>query len=168
VDCEGSLGSDTILVENGVLKHLMNNLTSAEAMQEAPTGNAGRKALLSGNIHTDILVTPKNFRMDPGSDTLETLFEKMQNGVYLYDSLDVFHSIHIASGDYSIPCEGILIRDGKMAGKLPGLTINGKIQDLLKDITAVGNDPATYCMPILNSYLVSSPSVLVSKISVSR
>ena len=43
MDCEGVPSRDLTLVENGVLKGWMHNLSSAAAAGVRSTGNAGRK-----------------------------------------------------------------------------------------------------------------------------
>ncbi len=168
VDVEGTPARDVEIVQGGVLCGLLHNLSSAAAMGAAPTGNAGRKALLSGNIHTDILTIPKNFGILPGAGDAASLLARMDDGVYLYESFDEFHSINIASGDFSIPCNGIRVEHGRCTGLLDGLTINGTVQGLLRAVEAVGADLAVLPLEMLHSYAVFSPSVLVSGLEISK
>lgn len=168
VDAEGTPGRDVTLVENGALRGLLHNLTTAAAMGVPPTGNAGRKALLSGNVPTVLGIIPRNFALLPGRDRFESLLARLGDGVYLRESFDEFHSINIASGDFSIPCHGMLVRNGRLAGRLDGLTITGTVQDLLSNIQAVASDTAVLPLEMLHSYTVASPSVLVSKLHISR
>ena len=167
-DVEGTPARDVELVCGGVLTGLLHNLTSAAAMEAEPTGNAGRKALLSGNIHTDILTIPKNFGIVPGKGDVRSLLEQMGNGIYLYESFDEFHSINIGSGDFSIPCNGIRVENGQCTGLIDGLTINGKVQDLLRAVEAVGADLAVLPLEMLHSYTVFAPSILVSRLEISK
>lgn len=161
LDCEGNTGVDVPVITDGVLTGLLS-----DGRGSVPgSGNAGRKPLLGKN--GDVTETPKNFGLEPGSLSTQELLRMMGDGIYLWDSLDVFHTINIASGEYSIPCEGILIKDGRMAGALHKLTITGTVQDLLQNITAVGREEFFCEMPILYSYNVSSPAVLVKEIAVS-
>ncbi|MDO5422553.1 MAG: metallopeptidase TldD-related protein [Eubacteriales bacterium] len=168
LDCEGTAGADQPLVKDGILTGLMHDLATAEKMDTASTGNAGRKAMISGNIHTDVQVIPRNFAIEPGTVSLEELLSHMGNGIYLYESFDQFHSINTASGDYSIPCSGILIENGKMAGRIRGLTINGRVQELLAGIEEAADDLFVLPMLMLNSYTVASPSVRVTALNVSQ
>jgi predicted Zn-dependent protease len=64
-DCEGSPGKPVDLLERGVFKGLMHNLSTAKALGAEPAGNAGRRPLLSGSIPTEIQVTPETFASNP-------------------------------------------------------------------------------------------------------
>ncbi|MCI8525321.1 MAG: TldD/PmbA family protein [Oscillospiraceae bacterium] len=168
VDAEGTPGREVTLVRDGVLCGLMHNLTTAAAMGAEPTGNAGRKALLSGNLPTVLGIIPRNFAIAPGQGSLWQLLEAMGDGVYICESFDEFHSINVASGDYSIPCNGVLVQGGRMAGRVEGLTITGTVQGLLSDVRAVAADTAVLPMEMLRSYTVAAPSVWVSRLQLSR
>lgn len=161
MDCEGNAGADVPVITEGVFRGLLS-----DGRGSVPgSGNAGRRPLLGKN--GDVTETPKNFGLEPGDSSTQELLRMMGDGIYVWDSLDVFHTINIASGEYSIPCEGILIQDGKMAGALHKLTISGSVQNLLQNITAVGSEEFFCEMPILYSYNVSSPAVLLKDIAVS-
>lgn len=166
MDCEGTAGKKVSIVENGILTGRMHSLETAERLGETPTGNAGRKAMIGGNIPTEVTVIPKNFGIAPGGDSLFGMFEKMGDGLYIYDSLDVFHSVNTASGDFAIPCCALLIKGGRPVGRADGLTMNGRVQDLLAGITAVGADVTVQPMLMLHSFTVSSPAVLVRELSI--
>ena len=168
MDCRGSAGRDAKLVTNGVLTELLTNSADKNSGRASSTGNAGRKAMISGNIHTDVVTTPKNFGVEPGDSTLEELMETMYQGVYIYESFDMFHCINTSTGDCSIPCNGIVVENGHFKYRVEGLTINGKIQDILENVLQVGNDTSVLPMLMLNSFTVASPSVLVEKLNVSR
>ena len=112
-DCEGSVGTVVDILERGRLAGLMHNLTTAKALGAAPTGNAGRRPLLSGNIATDIQVTPRNICVEPGLRSLDAMLEDLEEGILVTSSLDVFHSVNIASGSFSIPCRGVAVRGGE-------------------------------------------------------
>lgn len=164
-DCEGSEGIQTALVKNGVLTGLLNNLTTAAEIQQRSTGNAGRTPTLIKGI--DITVTPKNFCLMPGENSLDELLHEMKEGIYIYESYDVFHSINVGSGDYAIPCNVIVVQDGKKIGKADGVTINGNIADLFRDIISIGKEMAYLPLEMQKTYLVASPAVLVASVAVS-
>lgn len=165
-DCEGSASTDVQLVRDGRLQSLIHTLASARAMAVKPTGNAGRKTLLSGTLHTQVSAMPKNFCLMPGRDSLAGLIEKLRDGIYIHESYDVFHSINIASGAFNVPCKGILIRNGEMAGVAEGLAIQGQLIDLLASVECVADDVRVLPMVMLKSYTVSAPSILVPQLQV--
>lgn len=167
-DAEGTACRDVEIVRGGVLCGLMHDLTSAAAMGAEPTGSAGRRTLLSGNIHTDMLVMPRNFGILPGEGGVWPLLARLGDGLYIFESFDEFHSVNIGSGDFSIPCSGAVVKGGKLIGRVEGLTMSGTVQGLLSSVTAVGADLAVLPMVMLRSYAVFSPSVLVTGVSVSK
>ena len=164
-DCEGTPSEKQRLVENGKLVGLMHNITSAYRLDTSSTGNAGRYALLSGSIPTDIIITPKIFYIEPGENSLELVMKEIEDGVYITHSYDVFHSINIGSGSFSIPCRGTVIKNGKPGHNVTGLTINGRLTDLFARVKAAGND--LYIEEFLRkSYCVGAPSILVERLQI--
>lgn len=164
-DCEGSISEAHTLVDKGRLIGLLHNISTATEMGMQSTGNAGRYALLSGTIPTDIIVTPKILYIENGTENVDRLLKQLYNGVYITESYDVFHSINIASGNFSIPCRGVVIDNGKKHHNITGMTISGNLLDLFNNIKAVGND--LYIEEFLKkSYCIGSPSLLVGKIQV--
>ncbi|MDD2334891.1 MAG: TldD/PmbA family protein [Mesotoga sp.] len=164
-DCEGTPSEKQRLVENGKLVGLMHNISSATGLDTSSTGNAGRYALLSGSIPTDIIITPKIFYIEPGENSLEVMEKEIDDGVYITHSYDVFHSINIGSGSFSIPCRGTVIKNGKPGHNVTGLTINGRLTDLFARVKAAGND--LYIEEFLRkSYCVGAPSILVERLQI--
>lgn len=117
-------------------------------------------------VGTDIMITPKNFVMMPGMATDEELLERLGDGLYVFDAFDQFHAVNAASGQFSFPCSAAVVKDGKYVGVVKGLTMNGSMGDLLKNVEAVG-DRLSY-MPLLMhyTYQVAAPAVLVSELNV--
>lgn len=164
-DCEGTEADQNKILHKGVLTTLLNNLKSADSLKQSPSGNAGRYALLSGTIPTDIIVTPRILYIEPGESNLDQLLKILDHGVYITESYDVFHSINIASGGFSIPCRGTVIRDGKKTENITELTISGSLTDLLNNIVATGSD--LYIEEFLKkSYCIGSPSTLIKELQI--
>lgn len=166
VDCEGVPVRPLILSENGILKNLLHTIATADAMKEEPTGTAGRKALLSGNIHTEIIPVPANFRIEKGERSTEDLLKTMGDGIYIFESFDVFHSINIASGEFHVPCKGIIVKNGVKEAVVEGITINGTIQDLLMNVEEVGREIQVRPMDLLKSYTVCTPALRITALKV--
>lgn len=164
-DCEGTPGRETILVDNGKFTGLMHNLFSASQLNAEPTGNAGRVALLTGNIPTEIIVTPKICYIKPGTRPAGEMLQSMGDGVYITESYDIFHSINIGSGDFAIPCRGIVIKDGKPYRSVSALTICGNLTELFGNVEETGNDLLIDEF-LLRSYCVGSPSIRLTKLQV--
>ena len=155
-DCEGSVGANASIIKDGVWCGFLHNRTSAKQMAQSLTGNAGRRPLLSGTICTDVLVTPKNFCIEPGTASLEEMKSHMGNGILLTESFDVFHTLDIATGDFSIPCYGIRIEDGEEKEGFTGLTMTGNIRSLLANVVEVGLEEMLHPMIAVDNYGIGS------------
>lgn len=165
VDCEGTPARALTVAFEGRLTGLLHTLETASEMGQTPCGCSGRKALLSGNIHTQIQAIPRNFCIRPGKCTEEELLDELHDGVYVFESYDVFHSINIASGEFHIPCKAILVENGQKKRSAEGITINGNLKELFSHVTACGNSLFVRPMDLLKSYAVAAPSLLVSEIA---
>lgn len=167
IDCEGVPSQDVTLVENGVLKGWLHNLASAKEDGVPPTGNAGRRTSLSGNIHTETQIMPKNFMMEAGTAELSELLSACWNGIYIFENYDQFHALNVVTGDYAFPCKGIVIREGKPAGLVEGLTMNGNVCRLFSCVERIGKDREVCPMTLYSSYTVVGPAMLVSELKIS-
>jgi PmbA protein len=166
-DCEGTAGTAVSLLDRGLLVGLMHNLATAKALVAEPTGNAGRRPLLSGNIPTAIQVTPRNLCIEPGYRSLEEMVESLEDGILVTASFDIFHSINIASGAFSIPCKGVVVRNGKRESATGPLVLSGNLGDMLKGVEEVGGDFYIGTMLALDNYGIGACSLRVDELSIS-
>ncbi len=162
LDSEGTLCEKTDVLRNGCLKHPLAKLATDET-----TGNAGRIAGLSGNTPINLITIPSCIYLEPGDAEVQELLAQMGDGIYLTYSLDVFHSINIASGAFSIPCGGILYRDGKPVGTADQLTIAGNLKELFQDVLAVANDLTLEEFMFYHNYSYGGPSLLIRELAFS-
>lgn len=167
IDAEGTPCRDVPLVENGIFKGLMHNLSTASCAGVTSTGNAGRRAGLSGTIHTDMTVIPGNFTMTGGENTLDELLEKCGDGIYIYEAYDQFHSLNTVTGDFTFPCRGILVENGRLTTEVSGLSMNGNLRELFGSVEALGKEQKIERMNMYFNYTVSGPAMLVSSLRVS-
>ncbi len=158
-DGEGVATARRSIVEGGVLKTLLYDLTTAKKAGIESTGN-GQKA----GYASPIVIAPYHFSLAPSDVCDEKLFATLGNGLYI-TSCKGFHSgANAVTGDFSIECAGFLVRDGKKAGAIKGFTVAGNFFDLLRQIETVGNE-VKWSIP--TSFTVfGSPNVLVRSLSV--
>lgn len=154
-DAEGTPSKCKAVVENGVLKTLLHNLATAAKAGVESTGNASR-----GSVNSPIAVSPTNFYFQPGEYTAEELYEKAGDGVLVTSVGGLHAGADFVTGDFSLQSSGFMIRGGKKAEPVKAFTIAGNFYQLLKDITALGNDLE------LSLSCIGSPSVLVKEITV--
>lgn len=166
-DSEGNKGKDVTLLEQGVFTNLLQNISSAAALQREQTGNAGRRPLLFGNIATDILVTPKNFCMMPGKNDLDTMVKQMKDGILITESFDIFHTIDISSGDFSIPCWGIRIENGEETGGILSMVLTGNVMDLFTQAAEVGSNFMLHPMVAIENYGIGTCPMRLKKMNIS-
>ena len=164
-DCEGSSCCRTDVIKDGVFAGLLHNLSSAELLSQHSTGNAGRDVNLIQD-QTEVRIIPSNFRLQPGNKTKEELLEQLQDGIYIFESFDMFHSVNIASGEFAMPCKGLLYRNQKVEGMVNGITISGNLMDLFARVEEAADDIATLSVVMSKSFQVMSPSILVSELHV--
>ena len=154
-DAEGTPSRCKAVVETGTLKTLLHNLATAAKAGVESTGNASR-----ASVDSPIAVRPTNFYFQPGEYTAEELYEKAGDGVLVTSVGGLHAGADFVTGDFSLQSSGFMIRGGKKAEPVKSCTIAGNFYELLKNITALGNDME------LSLSCVGSPSVLVSEIAV--
>lgn len=166
LDAEGVRCQNVTVARNGIVTGWMHNLSTAHREGVPSTGNAGRRALLSGNIHTDMTVVPVCFTLESGTHSQEDLIRLCGDGVYICENYDQFHSLNIVSGDFSFPCRAIRIENGRLTEASDGLVMNGNIVDLFANAEALGNTQRIEPMAMYNNYAVSAPAMLVSRLNI--
>ena len=72
--------------------------------------------------------------MDP-----ETILAGVDRGLYVLNTMST-GGINPVSGDYSVAARGIWIEEGELAGPVNKVTIAAPMDQMLKNVSAVGND----------------------------
>ena len=153
-DDEGVATYKKTVVENGVLKTMLYDLTTAYKTDKTTTGNGRR----GGNI------APYNFGICAGTETQEELFAKVGDGIYVTGVKGLHAGANAITGDLSVESEGFLIKDGKKADPIKSFVISGNFFDILKNIDSLGNE-VKWGIP--SGFTVfGSPDVLLKGMSV--
>ena len=141
-------------MENGVLKTLLYDLTTAFKTGKTTTANGRRGGSIS----------PYNFAISAGDDSFDTLLEKAGDGIYVTGIKGLHAGANAITGDFSVESEGFLIKDGKKAGPIKSFTVAGNFFDLLRNIDALSNE-VKWGIP--GGFTVfGSPDVLIKNMSV--
>ncbi len=153
-DDEGVATYKKTVVEGGVLKTLLYDITTAIKTGKETTGNGRR----GGNI------APYNLSICKGENTLDELFAKAGDGVYVTGVKGLHAGANAITGDFSVESEGFIIKDGKKAGPVKSFTIAGNFFTLLGEIDSLSNEvkwgiPAGFTV-------FGSPDVLIKGMSV--
>jgi len=153
-DAEGAPSQKTVIFEKGVLKNFLTNLEYAQKMNLPHTAHAARSPASAMSISATNLVVEK------GSKNLQELLAKYDKVVHLTEFAGGLHSgFKESTGDFSMPAEGYLYENGKMATAIDQFVMSGNILDLLLDIDELGNE---HSKP--GSSLIC-PDVLVKSVS---
>ena len=134
IDDEGTPTSNTVLIEDGILKGFMQDRMNARLMGMAPTGNGRRQSY----AHAP-LPRMTNTYMLAGSQEPEEIIQSVKNGLYAVNFGG--GQVDITSGKYVFSCtEAYLIEDGKVTAPVKGATLIGNGPEDLKRVTMIGND----------------------------
>lgn len=156
-DGEGVATYRKNVIKNGVLETLLYDLTTAKKMGKTTTANGHR----SGGA---ISIAPYCFCIEPGEYTLDGLFEKAQNGIYVTEMKGLHAGADAVTGDFSIECAGFTIENGKKARPVKTFTVAGNFYSFLKEIAALSNETELPAAAGFVSY--GSPAVLVENMSI--
>ncbi len=125
IDSEGLAARRNVLIKDGVLQMFVHSSYSARRMKTKSTGNGSGCSAL---------------QLVPGTKTQEELIAEIEEGV-LIDSVQGLHSgVNPISGDFSTGASGLMIRNGKTAEPVREFTIASTLQNMLKNVIAVGGD----------------------------
>ena len=131
-DGEGSQTRRTVVVDRGVLTRYLHTAATARRDGVNPTGSAWR------GYDSLPAVGASNFYVDNGSSKLSSMIEQVPNGLFVTGTAGF--GFDLAAGDYSQQVEGTWIEKGKLARPVEGITVAGKISDMLMGVDAVGRD----------------------------
>ncbi len=136
VDDEGTLPSETVLIDDGILAGYLQDRHNGRLMGMAPTGNGRRQSFAHLPIPRMTNTFMRAGEHDPGE-----ILASVQDGLY---------AVQFSGGQVDIPSgkfvfaasEAYRIRDGELAEPVRDATLIGNGPDCLTKVTMVGNDLA--------------------------
>jgi len=143
-DDEGTMGTDTIVIQNGILKSGLSDLLSALKLGTTPTGNGKRQS-----FERKAYARMTNTFFAAGNDKYEDMVASIKQG-YIVEGM---YSGMEDPKNWGIQCIALLGReiiDGKLTGNLISpVVMTGFVPDLLKSISMVSEkvelEGAGYC-----------------------
>lgn len=133
-DDEGTLGTDTVVIENGILKSGISDLLSATKLGTKPTGN-GRRETFERKAYARMT----NTFFATGKDKIDDMIASIDYGFLL----ESYNSGMEDPKNWGIQCmitRGKEIKDGKLTGKVYApVLLTGYVPDVLKSITMVSD-----------------------------
>lgn len=138
-DDEGTLGSDTTIIDHGTLVTGISDILSAMRLNTVPTGN-GKRESFERKAYTRMT----NTLFTSGTDSLEDMIASIEHG-YLLEGMDSGMEDPKHWGIQCVVAMGREIKDGKLTGKVVApVTLTGYVPDLLKSISMISNDFAMF------------------------
>ncbi|HIL20079.1 MAG TPA: metalloprotease TldD [Candidatus Thioglobus sp.] len=134
IDDEGTPTQETVLIKDGVLKGYMFDKLNARLMGESSTGNARRESYAH-------IPMPRmtNTYMLSGKDSFEDMIASVDDGIYAKNfdggQVDITNGKFVFSAN-----EAYLIKNGKITKPIKGATLIGAGDEVLHQISMVGND----------------------------
>lgn len=129
-DDEGVLGTDTIVIEKGILKTGISDVLSALKLGTKPTGNGKRES-----FERKAYARMTNTFFTSGNDTLEDMIASIKYGYILDGTMSGMED----PKNWGIQCmilKGSEIKDGKLTGEIVSPVImTGYVPDVLKSIS---------------------------------
>ncbi len=136
IDDEGTPTDYTVLIEDGILKGYMQDRMNARLMGVSVTGNGRRESY----AHVP-MPRMTNTYMLAGNATREEMISSVKRGVYAANFGG--GQVDITSGKFVFSAsEAYMIEDGKITHPIRGATLIGNGPEVMKRITAIGNDLA--------------------------
>ncbi len=134
-DDEGVMGTDTVIIKNGILQTGISDLLSALKLGTTPTGNGKRES-----FERKAYARMTNTVIGSGSDKLEDMIASIEHGYYLVDTQGGMED----PKNWGIQCmllKGIEIKNGKLTDKIISpIIMTGYVPELLSDISMVSGD----------------------------
>ena len=134
VDDEGTPSHCTVLVEDGIMRGLIQDKFNARLMGMQPTGNGRRESFAH-------LPMPRmtNTYMQAGDKDPGEILRSVKRGLYAVNfgggQVDITNGKFVFSAS-----EAYLIEDGKVTRPVKGATLIGAGPEVLKHVSMIGND----------------------------
>lgn len=133
-DDEGTLGTDTVIIDKGILKTGISDLLSALRLGTVPTGNGRRES-----YERKAYARMTNTFFSPGSHKLDEMIASIKYGYLLDGGMSGMED----PKNWGIQCMLLIgreIKDGRLTGKIASPVImTGYVPDLLKSISMVSD-----------------------------
>ncbi len=154
-DDEGVIPKAIPLIEKGVFKNFIFDLTTAKRCNANSTGHGSRS--ISG------MPSPghSNLILGKGTTSLEDMIKSVKKGLFVVDFLGGGMS-NILAGDISVNIElGFLIENGQVKGRVKDLMLSGNAFDWWKQVLSIEDR-------LHKQGSLYAPHVLIENVSVSH
>lgn len=141
-DQEGVATRDNTFVSEGILQQYMLSSYSARKLGLETTANAGGA---------------RNLRVSSTGERYEAMLQKMGTGLLVTELMG--QGVNMVTGDYSRGAAGFWVENGVIQYPVHEITIAGNLQDMFRNIVAIGSDVDTRGNTQSGSVLIAEMSV---------
>jgi PmbA protein len=134
-DAEGLATRRNVLIDAGALRGFVHNAYTGRRSGTASTGSAVR-----GGFKTTPGTGTRALSLEPGDRTQAELLTEIGEGLLVLSVQGLHSGANPVSGDFSVGCEGLVVRDGAPAEPVREATIASTLQRMLLDVVGVGSD----------------------------
>ena len=131
-DAEGVPAQKSYLIREGVLVGRLHSRETAGKMDEPLTGNS--RAI---DYHSPPIVRMTNTAIENGVVTFEDMLSDIELGIYAKSAYGGQTSMEMFTFSAA---QAFMIREGKLAEEVRGVTLTGNVFETLTNIEAIGND----------------------------
>lgn len=133
LDDECTKASDTMIIEEGVLRNYMHSLETASEFGHTATGHSR-----AWGFSDEPLIRMRNTAILPGNSSLNQMIESIEDGYYL---LDHSNGQADSTGEFMFGVtQGFEIKNGKLGKPILDTTISGMAFDMLKSVSMVSDE----------------------------
>ncbi|MEZ4286938.1 MAG: TldD/PmbA family protein [Polyangiales bacterium] len=150
-DGEGVLSRVNSVVEDGRLKMYLTDSYSGRKLGISTTANAGRSSSAT------VSPTTTNFVLRPGEIERNALIESTPRGLFVTNTMGF--GFNAVTGDFSRGASGFLIENGRLTQPVAEVTISLNLDQILKRIDAIANDPDHRSSTVCPTFRVRSMTV---------
>ena len=155
-DDEGVACDKLTLVDHGVFRSFMHNLKTANHFKTQSTGHGFKPS-----IYASVGIAPTNLYLERGTQSFESLFKTMSEGLLITEIEGLHAGIDPVSGSFSLKSSGFLIENGQIVRPVKLIVISGKFLEMLRQVESIADDLRfTYTG-------VGAPSIRIKEINVS-
>lgn len=148
-DTDGYPTKEFTFIDKGVLKDYFYSVETANKDNRDSNGCA------CGNGNGGPIVVS----VKPGKNSLDDLYMKVKNGLYITSISGLNSGINGQTLDFSLPCEGYLIKDGKKDKAFSMMVVAGNLLDVFNNVLAIGNDIDVEDGKLIPSMVIKSLTV---------
>jgi len=136
VDDEGNPTTNTVLIEDGILRNYIQDTLNARLMKQPTTGNGRRESY----AHIPMPRMTNTYMLN-GDKAPEEIIKSVKKGLYAANFGG--GQVDITSGKFVFSAaEAYMIEDGKITYPVKGATLIGNGPDVLTRVSMIGNDMA--------------------------